>query len=47
MALKKLESQDPKIMYDGFPITALREIRILKTLNHKNIINLKEIIVSR
>ena len=34
-------------MSDGFPITALREIKILKLLNHKNIIKLKEIIVSK
>jgi cyclin-dependent kinase 12/13 len=34
-------------MNDGFPITTLREIKILKALNHKNVIKLKEIIVSR
>ena len=27
----------------GFPITALREIRILQLLNHENIVNLIEI----
>ena len=30
LALKKLESTDPKIIQDGFPITALREIKLLK-----------------
>ena len=28
----------------GFPITAIREIKILRQLNHKNVINLREII---
>lgn len=30
-----------------FPITALREIKILQSLNHKNIINLREIVNSQ
>ena len=32
---------------EGFPITAVREIMILKQLHHKNIINLLEIITSK
>ncbi|KAG5440676.1 hypothetical protein PCK2_000264 [Pneumocystis canis] len=32
---------------EGFPITALREIRILKMLSHVNIIPLMDIIVDR
>lgn len=44
VALKKLNMAKEE---EGFPITALREIRILKKLNHKNIVNLKEIVVSR
>ena len=28
---------------EGFPITAVREIKILRQLNHKSIVNLKEI----
>ena len=28
---------------EGFPITALREIKILKSLNHRNIVQLKEV----
>ncbi len=32
---------------EGFPITTLREIMILKRLKHKNIIPLKEIITSK
>lgn len=28
----------------GFPITAVREIKILRQLNHKNVVNLREII---
>lgn len=30
VALKKFESKDDKIKEDGFPITAVREIRLLK-----------------
>ena len=30
-----------------FPITAIREIKILKVLNHKNIVRLKEIVTSK
>ena len=32
---------------EGFPLTAIREIMILKRLNHKNIINLLEIVTSK
>ena len=32
---------------EGFPITALREIKILKKLKHINIANLTDIVVSR
>ena len=31
----------------GFPITAIREIKLLKIMNHKNILRLREIIVSK
>lgn len=30
-----------------FPITAIREIKILKKLKHENIVNLKEIVTSK
>ena len=30
-----------------FPITAIREIKILKVLNHKNVVRLKEIVTSK
>eukprot|EP01132_Coremiostelium_polycephalum_P013201 gene13201-16105_t len=32
---------------EGFPITAIREIKILKELDHKNIVRLKEIVTSK
>lgn len=32
---------------EGFPITALREIQILRKLKHKNIVTLKDIVVSK
>jgi len=34
-------------IYWQFPITAIREIKILKVLNHKNIVRLKEIVTSK
>lgn len=45
VALKKIRMS--KTEHDeGFPITAIREIKILKRLKHKNIVNLKEIVTS-
>ena len=41
VALKKVRTDHEK---EGFPITALREIKILRQLRHENIVNLKEII---
>ena len=32
---------------EGFPITALREIKILRRLKHENIANLMDIVVSK
>ena len=32
---------------EGFPITAVREIKILRQLHHPNIVNLKEIITDK
>ncbi|KAL5556319.1 hypothetical protein UlMin_038555 [Ulmus minor] len=43
VALKKIRMDNEK---EGFPITAIREIKILKKLNHENIIKLKEIVTS-
>ena len=40
VALKKVRLENEK---EGFPITAVREIKILRQLNHKNIVNLSEI----
>ncbi|KAL4228242.1 P-TEFb-associated cyclin-dependent protein kinase Cdk9 [Mactra antiquata] len=40
VAMKKVLMENEK---EGFPITALREIRILKLLNHENVVNLIEI----
>jgi len=31
---------------EGFPITAMREIKLLKQLSHPNIVNLVEIVTS-
>ena len=43
VALKQIILDQEK---DGFPVTALREIMILKKLKHKNISNLLEVLVS-
>ena len=43
-ALKKVRLENEK---EGFPITAVREIKILRQLKHKNIINLKEIVTDK
>jgi len=43
-ALKKVRLENEK---EGFPITAVREIKILRQLRHKNIINLKEIVTDK
>jgi cyclin-dependent kinase 12/13 len=44
VALKKIRMDNEK---EGFPITAIREIKILKALNHENIINLFEVVTSK
>lgn len=44
MALKKILMHNEK---DGFPITALREIKLLKQLDHRNILKLEEMAVER
>ena len=41
VALKKVRTDHER---EGFPITAVREIKILRQLRHENIVNLKEII---
>ena len=41
-ALKKVRLENEK---EGFPITAIREIQILRQLTHPHIVNLKEIIM--
>jgi len=44
VALKKVRMDNEK---EGFPITAIREIKILKEMRNDHIIRLKEIVVSR
>lgn len=44
VALKKIKMRDEK---EGFPITAIREIKLLRDLNHENIIDLREVVSSR
>ena len=44
VALKKILMHNEK---DGFPITALREVKLLKMLCHPNILKLEEMAVER
>ena len=44
IALKKVM---PKIEKEGFPITAVREIKLLKRLHHSNIIRLLEVVYAK
>ncbi|KAF2261169.1 Pkinase-domain-containing protein [Lojkania enalia] len=43
-ALKKILMHNEK---DGFPITALREIKLLKMLSHENVLQLEEMTIER
>lgn len=44
VALKRINTEQEA---NGFPITAIREVKILKALNHENIVTLKEIVTSK
>lgn len=44
VALKRIRMEGEK---DGFPITAVREIRLLQHLRHENVVNLQEVMVER
>ena len=44
VALKKIQMTNEQ---EGFPLTALREIKALMTLKHKNIVELIEVVISK
>jgi cyclin-dependent kinase 12/13 len=44
VALKRINTEEEE---NGFPITAIREVKILKALNHPNVVELKEIVTSK
>ncbi|KUJ17260.1 Pkinase-domain-containing protein [Mollisia scopiformis] len=44
VALKKIRMEGER---DGFPITAVREIKLLQSLKHHNIVNLQEVMVEK
>lgn len=44
VALKRIRMEGEK---DGFPVTAIREIKLLQSLRHVNIVNLQEVMVER
>ena len=44
VALKRINTEQEE---NGFPITAIREVKILKALSHDNIVQLKGIVTSK
>lgn len=44
MALKRIRMERES---DGLPISSLREIKLLKTLRHENVVFVKEVAVGR
>lgn len=44
VALKKVRLENEK---EGFPITAVREIKILRQLNHRNVVKLIDIVTDK
>lgn len=44
VALKRINTEEEE---NGFPITAIREVKILKALKHDNVVILKEIVTSK
>ena len=44
VALKRIRMEQER---DGFPVTAMREIKLLQSLKHPNVINLHEMMVSK
>lgn len=44
VALKRINTEAEE---NGFPITAIREVKILKALKHDNIVQLKEMVTSK
>ncbi len=44
VALKRIRMEGER---DGFPVTAVREIKLLQSLRHRNIVNLQEVMVEK
>jgi hypothetical protein len=44
VALKRIRMEGEK---DGFPVTAMREIKLLQSLQHENVVNLHEMMVAK
>ena len=44
VALKRIRMEGER---DGFPVTAMREIKLLQSLRHENVVNLHEMMVSK
>ena len=44
VALKRIRMEGER---DGFPVTAMREIKLLQSLRHENVVKLHEMMVSK
>ena len=44
LALKRIRMESER---DGFPVTAMREVKLLQSLNHPNVVQLVEMVVHR
>lgn len=42
--MKRINTEEEE---NGFPLTAIREVKILKALSHPNVVELKEIVTSK
>jgi cell division cycle 2-like len=47
MALKRIKFEGSMFRREGFPMTSVREINILLTMDHPNIVNVSEVVTSK
>jgi cyclin-dependent kinase 10 len=44
VALKKVRFDDARSSRDGVPVTSIRELRVLQSCRHQNIVQLKKVV---
>lgn len=47
MAMKRIKFDNFNFRREGFPMTSVREINILLTMDHPNIVNVSEVVTSK